>query len=81
MKDTLITVKRKKIELITLLVCFVVANALNLFAIILYKTSLLELWTCLGYIVAATVGLYVLWIIIRIIFHAIRKIFKRSKHS
>ena len=35
MKDTIVTARRKKIELITLLVCFVVSNLLHLYAIIL----------------------------------------------
>ncbi len=30
MKDTIVTARRKKIELITLLVCFVVSNLLKL---------------------------------------------------
>ena len=36
MKDTIVTARRKKIELITLLVCFVVSNLLHLYAIIAY---------------------------------------------
>ena len=34
MKDTIVTARRKKIELITLLVCFVVSNLIHLYAII-----------------------------------------------
>ena len=34
MKDTLITARRKKIELRTWLICFVIANACNLYAIL-----------------------------------------------
>ena len=45
MKDTLITAHRKKVELLTWLVCFVMANLLNLYAIIAYKTSFLEVLT------------------------------------
>ena len=45
MKDTLITARRKKIELRTWLICFVIANACNLYAIIVYKTSFTELLT------------------------------------
>ena len=36
MKDTIVTARRKKIELITLLVCFVVSNLVHLYAIIAY---------------------------------------------
>ena len=36
MKDTIVTARRKKTELITLLICFVVSNLLHLYAIIAY---------------------------------------------
>lgn len=45
MKDTLITARRKKNELFTWLICFAIANLLNLYAIIAYKTSFQELLT------------------------------------
>ena len=47
MKDTLITAHRKKVELLTWFVCFVMAYLLNLYAIIAYKTSFLEVLTSL----------------------------------
>jgi cytochrome b len=72
MRDTSITVKRKKIEIITLIICLVVANLANLYAIVCYKTSFSELFTSLGYVVVATVVLYVIWTAIRLIFYAIR---------
>ena len=40
MKDTIVTARRKKIELITLLVCFVVSNLIHLYAIIAYHCLL-----------------------------------------
>lgn len=39
MKNTVITARRKKIELLTLLVCFIIGNLANLYAIISYKTA------------------------------------------
>lgn len=38
MKNTVITARRKKIELLTLLACFIIGNLANLYAIISYKT-------------------------------------------
>ena len=38
MKDTIITTRRKRIELWTLLTCFLIGNLANLYAIISYKT-------------------------------------------
>lgn len=45
MKDTIVTARRKKTELITLLVCFVVSNLLHLYAIIAYHASFTEMIT------------------------------------
>lgn len=82
MKDTLISGKRKKTELITLLICFLIANLANLYAIIAYDgTSFAELFTSLGYVLAASLVIYILWTIIRILFYGIMRLitFKKSK--
>jgi hypothetical protein len=50
MKDTIVTARRKKIELITLLVCFVVSNLLHLYAIIAYHAPFTEMITSIFYI-------------------------------
>jgi hypothetical protein len=73
MKDTIITVKRKKTEIITLVICFIIANLINLYAIIRYKTSYIELLVMLGYVVILTLALYLLWTMIRLIFYAIKR--------
>jgi hypothetical protein len=72
MKDTVITVKRKKIEIITLIACFIIANLINLYAIVHYKTSYTELFSMLGYVLVLTVVLYVLWTMIRLIFYVFK---------
>ena len=48
MKDTIVTARRKKIELITLLVCFVVSNLLHLYAIIAYHAPFTEMITSIS---------------------------------
>ncbi len=57
MKNTVITARRKKIELLTLLVCFIIGNLANLYAIISYKTPFSEMLTsiflCSGIFVCA----------------------------
>jgi hypothetical protein len=73
MKDTIITVKRKRIEIITLTVCFVIANLANLYAIIRYETAYTELLTSLGYVAVLTIALYVLWTVIRLIIYAVKR--------
>ncbi|WP_308761095.1 hypothetical protein [uncultured Bacteroides sp.] len=78
MKDTLITARRKKIELRTWLGCFVIAHAGNLYAIIVYKTSFTELLTAFFYVLLFACTLYVLWTILRILFYGIVKLFDRK---
>ena len=45
MKDIVIPARRVRTEMVTLLVCFLIAMALNVLAIILYKSPVSELWT------------------------------------
>ena len=37
MKDTILTARRKKTELITLFLCFIIANLVNLYSIFTYN--------------------------------------------
>ena len=75
MKDTLITARRKKNELFTWLICFAIANLLNLYAIIAYKTSFQELLTSFFYVITFSCALYVLWTVLRIFFYGVRILF------
>jgi len=78
MKDSIITAKRKKTELISLLVCFIVVNLLNLYAIVAYDTYFKELFTQLGYVLISSIALYVFWSILRIVFYLIKKLLKQK---
>ncbi len=79
MKDTILTARRKKTELITLLVCFIVANAANLYAIIAYRSSYMELITSFFYVTLFALALYVFWTIVRILFYGIKMAFAKKK--
>jgi len=80
MKDTIISARRKKIEVVAFIVCFLIANLLNLYAIIAYNdASYSELITSLGYVTAAAVVLYVLWCALRILFYGTGKLFFPKK--
>lgn len=72
MKDTLITAHRKKVEQLTWLVCFVMANLLNLYAIIAYKTSFLEVLTSFFYVIMFSCVLYVIWSVLRLVIYGVR---------
>lgn len=79
MKDIIITQKRIKQELSTLLVCFVLAIATNVGAIIYYKTSFSEIITSLLYVVVFAIAIYLLWCFIRIAAILISSLLKKSK--
>lgn len=79
MKDTIITARRKKIELLTLLVCFIIANLANLYAIIVYRTSFMEVFTSIFYIIIASLALYAGWSILRLLFYSLTRLFTRRR--
>lgn len=81
MKDTLITARRKKMELLTLLVCFVISNLANLYAIITFKTPFSEMLTSIFYVLAFSCVLYVFWTGLRILFYGIRNLFLKKKNG
>ena len=78
MKDTIVTGGRKKIELISVLVCFVIAFLINVYAVITYRAPLSELFWSLGYVVATTVALYVVWVALRLIVYGIKCLFVKK---
>ncbi|WP_296942675.1 hypothetical protein [uncultured Dysgonomonas sp.] len=80
MKNTTITAKRKETEIITWLVCFLIANLANLYAVITYdNTSFMELLTSLGYVFIASLALYFSWSAVRILFYVLRSLFNSKK--
>ena len=85
MKDTIVTARRKKIELITLLVCFVVSNLLHLYAIIAYHAPftemITEMITSIFYIIIFTFVLYAFWGILRLLFYGMQALFKKKNRS
>jgi len=73
MKDTLITAKRKKTELLTFLVCFGIAFLLNVGCILYFKTPFYEMFTQIGYMLVITLCLYLIWTSIRLIIWLFRR--------
>ena len=78
MKDTIITARRKRIELITLLVCFLVANVLHIYAIIAYHAPFMEMITSIFYIIVFTFVLYAFGGILRLLFYGAQRLFKKK---
>ena len=81
MKNTVITARRKKIELLTLLACFIIGNLANLYAIISYETPFSEKLTSFFYVLAFSGVLYVFWTILRILFYGIRSLFLKKRNA
>lgn len=81
MKNTVITARRKKIELLTLLACLIIGNLANLYAIISYETPFSEMLTSFFYVLAFSGVLYVFWTILRILFYGIRSLFLKKRNA
>ena len=80
MKDTVLTARRKKIEIITLLVCFVLANLVNLYAIITYHRSMMEMITSIFYIIIFAFVLYAAWALLRLLFYGEKALFTKKRN-
>lgn len=80
MKDTVLTARRKKIEIITLLVCFVLANLVNLYAIITYHRSMMEMITSIFYIIIFAFVLYAAWALLRLFFYGVKALFTKKRN-
>ena len=72
MKDTILTARRKKTELI-------IANLVNLYSIFTYNTPLTEMITSFFYVLIFSVALYIIWSLLRILFYGITALFKKKK--
>lgn len=81
MKDTLITARRKKTELLTWLACFVIANVANLYAVIAYKTPFSEMITSIFYVLVFSCVLYAFWSILRILLYGLMTQFGKKKRK
>lgn len=81
MKDSIITARRKRTELITLLACFIIANVVNAGAIIAYKTCFTELFTQIGYVILFAIVLYVLWSLLRMVYYLTKKLLNTKKQK
>lgn len=79
MKDIIISAKRIKTELITLAVCFLIAFAANVGAVIAYKSPAIEILSSLHYVLIATVVLYIFVAVIRVILALAFGWFRKSK--
>ncbi len=76
MKDIIIKGKRLKKEIIIWLICLVIAEGVNLYSIIKYKTNWSELFTQLHYAAALSLLFYLVTIFARWGFSVVKKLKK-----
>ncbi|MFZ4581738.1 MAG: hypothetical protein ACOYM7_03715 [Paludibacter sp.] len=86
MKDFTISGNRMLRELITFIVCFVIAFSTNVMAIVIYKTQFSELFSSLHYVLIFSFVLYFIWIAIRLLVAPIKylilpKKIEKKKHN
>lgn len=79
MKDIIITSERIKKELRVILLCFAIAFMVNVGAIIAFKTPWYEMFTQIGYVIVITLLLYLVVLIIRLIWHAIKRLLRKTE--
>lgn len=73
MKDTIITAKRKKTELLFLFISFIAAIGLNVYAIIRYNTNWIELLSTLHISLILTIIIYCIILFFRLLYVMISK--------
>ncbi|MCK9313006.1 MAG: hypothetical protein M0P20_02985 [Methanocorpusculum sp.] len=78
MKEIVITTKRIHKELFLLLACFIFAFLLNVVAVIIYSTPVIEIFTQVGYVIAITLVLYFFITLIRGILFFVKRLFRRT---
>lgn len=78
-KDSVITAKRKKRELIVALSCFAAAFLLNAYSVIRYSCSWTELFSQIGYMCVIAVILYAVVTVIRVIVALICSLMRKCR--
>ncbi len=79
MNDITIKGKRIKREFIILLICVLLAFGINIYSIITYQTSWVELWTYLPTTVLLGIMIYLLLAAVRSLVYIVRKVFIKER--
>lgn len=79
MKDIIISKQIQKRELKIFLVCLILAEIINAFAIILYKTHWYELFTYLGYVTCIALFFYLITLFVRLVYLFVKRLIKKRK--
>lgn len=76
-----ITIKGKKIkqEFIILLICVLLAFGINIYSIISYQTSWIELWNYLPTVILLGIMIYLILAALRSLIYIIRNVFIKKR--
>lgn len=78
MKDIVFTTERQKKELRIFGVCFAIGFLMNIISIFIYKTSWIEIFSQLGYVLAIAIVLYVLFALFRGVIKWFKKLLSKK---
>lgn len=78
LKPIVISVRRQKIEIRTLLICLALAYLVDIIAIIFWSGSWRELYSVIGYVLALAVLFYIVWTALRLAYRLILLPFRRQ---
>jgi hypothetical protein len=81
MRDTIITAKAKKKELLIFTACLIVALILNIYAIITISNKWTEIYTSLHYVFIVALTIYVFISVIRLIIYGLTQLIHRYKKN
>lgn len=79
MKDLTITAKQIRRELVLLLICFVIAEGVNIFSMIKYGTPWTEFFTQIGFVLIITAALYIILIAVRVLIWLVKLIIDKCR--
>jgi len=85
-KDIHFTAKRQRVEGLIFGLCFLLAFALNIVSVILYKTEWKELYTQLGWVFCISLFLYFSTLLLRLFFQFVfhkfiqKRLLEKKKH-
>jgi hypothetical protein len=77
MKEITITAKRMGMEIVWIILCFIATEAVNLYAIVKFKTDRNELWTELPFILILMLIMYAVFTAVRILLKLILIFYRR----
>ncbi len=78
MKDIVIPAARIKKEIAAVLISLIIAFLINVYSIIKYQTSWVELFSQIGYVVFIAIIIYIISVVLRALIYIAKKVFVKK---